>query len=424
MRANKREKIAFVLFSIIILLGIGYAYLSTNLSIDGISNITRANWNVHLENVQVTQGSVTTVTQAPTINSDLISINYAITLNEPGDFYEFTVDVKNSGTIDAMIETVTSTVNGVSPSELPNYLNYSATYSNGIEIASNHILEANTKETYKIRLEYNQDINPEDLPQTDQIYNIVLAPKIIQKTAAAKPVPNPEDFSTDSWETIQAAARSGNACNYYNIGDTRQINMGDLGTHTLRIANCSTPNECNNSSFSQTACGLVLEFVDIISMQKMNTTDTSVGGWRDSELRGYISNTIYNSLPSELQDTIINTNVISGRSPAESSSIVTTDKIYLLSITEVMKPRNGSSIPNYDSAWNLTRQLDYYKNNNVTDDNYSGCIKKNGTTNERWWLRSAYQNMPYYFFAISQNGVFLERRCSYEAGVSPAFRIG
>ncbi len=415
MRANKREKIAFVLFSIIILLGIGYAYLSTNLSIDGISNITRANWNVHFENVQVTQGSVTTVTQAPTINSDLVSINYAITLNEPGDFYEFTVDVKNSGTIDAMIETVTSTVNGVSPSELPNYLKYSATYSNGIEIADNHLLEANTKETYKIRLEYNQDIDPEDLPQTDQIYNIVLAPKIIQKTAAAKPVPNPEDFSTDSWETIQAAAKSGNACNYYNIGDTRQINMGDLGTHTLRIANCSTPNECNNSSFSQTACGFVLEFADTIGENKpMNSSGNNDGVWPASEMRNYISTTIYNSLPQDLKNAIIETKVISGHNGTESSNYSSTDKLYLLSVSELCVPDNDN-----DTASSTTRKLDIY--NGVTS-----CFSISPTKSPGyWWLRSATANSTTFMHikygtTISWTG----NGASSATGVSPAFRIG
>lgn len=424
MRRNKREKAFFILIAIIILMGIGYAYLTTNLNILGTANLSNPTWDVHFENVRVTSGSVTTVGQAPTIDGSRTSITYEVTLNTPGDFYEFTVDVKNSGTIDAMIETVTSTINGVSPGELPNYLKYSATYVDGIAIQENHMLNSGDKETYKIRLEYNRDINPEDLPQTNQIYNISLNPKIIQKNDTAKPVPKPNSFSTDSWETIQAAAKTGNACDYYNVGDTKEVNMGSFGTHVVRIANCSTPPECNNSSFSKTACGFVIEFVDIIDMQKMNSTETSVGGWKDSELRTYISNDIYNSLPTELKNTIIDTYVVSGRSPSEPPSIVTSDKLYLLSVTEVMKIRDDSSIPSYDSAWNSTRQLDYYKNNNVVEGNASGSIKKHGTTNERWWLRSAFQTMNYYFFAISQNGVYLERRCIYESGVSPAFRIG
>ena len=44
--------------------------------------------------------------------------------------------------------------------------------------------------------------------------------------------------------------------------------MGELGVHTLRISNMSTPQECNDEAFSQTACGFVVEFVDIITHVK------------------------------------------------------------------------------------------------------------------------------------------------------------
>ncbi len=188
MRATKGDRVKLILIAVLLLMGVGYAYLTTNLNINGTANVKKATWDVHFENINVTEGSVTTVTQAPTINADLISINYAITLNEPGDFYEFTVDVKNSGTIDAMIGTVNSTINGVSPGELPVYLNYSATYSDDIEIEENHLLAAGDKETYKIRLEYNANISPSDLPQTNQVYNINFSPTIIQKDSNSKPI--------------------------------------------------------------------------------------------------------------------------------------------------------------------------------------------------------------------------------------------
>ena len=174
MRKSKRDKFSIILISILAFLAIGYAYLTTSLSINGTSNINAASWNVHFENVNVTEGSVTTVTQAPTIDTNLTTINYSITLSKPGDYYEFTVDVKNSGTIDAMISSVTSTINGMSPGELPVYLNYSATYSDGLEIQDNQLLASNTKETYKIRIEYNPDISPSDLPQDDTNANITV----------------------------------------------------------------------------------------------------------------------------------------------------------------------------------------------------------------------------------------------------------
>ena len=100
----------------------------------------------------------------------------------------------------------------------------------------------------------------------------------------------------------------GNASKY-NVGDTKEVDLGDLGTHTVRISNMS---ECTNGETSETACGFVVEFADVITKQPFNSTDTNVGGWRDSELRTYINGTIYNALPSDLQNVISTTKVISG----------------------------------------------------------------------------------------------------------------
>ena len=182
MRFSKRENLFFILVSILALVGVGYAYLNTNLNISGIANLEKPTWNVYFDNVHITEGSVTTVTQSPTIDSNKTTITYNITLDKPGDFYEFTVDVKNDGTIDAMIEEVVSRVNGVAPGELPSYLKYSATYDNGSEILNNQLLLVNQTKTYRIRIEYDSDISPNDLPQEDQSYVISFGTPFIQKS--------------------------------------------------------------------------------------------------------------------------------------------------------------------------------------------------------------------------------------------------
>ncbi len=65
--------------------------------------------------------------------------------------------------------------------------------------------------------------------------------------------PEPNNFSTDSWNTIVSAVKSNNISKY-NVGDTKEVDMGDLGTHALRIANTTTPSECSTTGFSQTSC--------------------------------------------------------------------------------------------------------------------------------------------------------------------------
>ena len=105
---RKDKKITTMLLLVVVILGltVGYAILSTNLNINGSSTINNARWSIYFENVEEVDGSVTPTTEA-TINDTGNTVTYAVTLAKPGDFYEFTVDVRNGGTIDGMIESVT-----------------------------------------------------------------------------------------------------------------------------------------------------------------------------------------------------------------------------------------------------------------------------------------------------------------------------
>ncbi len=177
-KGKRRKGFLLVLVLLLMFVSIGYAILSTNLNITGTSTISDTNWDIHFENLNVTTGSVAIGTgdSAATINTATrTDISYTITLNKPGDFYEFTVDVKNSGTVDGMVDTIVSQMNGIDIDALPSYLNYTATYSDGKSIAPNHLLVAGGKETYKVRVEYKKDISSTDLPATDDHLSFTLS---------------------------------------------------------------------------------------------------------------------------------------------------------------------------------------------------------------------------------------------------------
>ena len=232
--------------------------------------------------------------------------------------------------------------------------------------------------------------------------------------------PKTTKFESDSWTTIAKNVRNGNTGNY-NVGDTKEVNLGTTyGTHTLRIANTSTPSECSTSGFSQTACGFVLEFADIITTHKMNDTDTNVGGWPATSMRTFINNDIYNAIPSELRNAIIDTTVVSGHGKSDTANFTSTDKLYLLAPKEIYTDWSNSN----DTAKDLTRTLDYYTSIGVTTDNYSGAIKKNGTSASYWWLRAAFSNYTYNFLSINSYGNYYSYTANTTGGVAPAFRLG
>ena len=230
----------------------------------------------------------------------------------------------------------------------------------------------------------------------------------------------PSQFSLDDWGTIVRNVKSGNT-NMYKTGDTKEVNLGSTyGRHTLRIANISTPSECSTTGFSQTACGFVLEFADIITTRIMNSSSTNVGGWPASSMRRFVNNDIYNSLPSNLKNGIIDTTVVSSHGSSDSSNFTSIDKLYLLAPKEIYSDGYLSS----DTAKYLTRQLDYYKKEGVTTSNYSKAIKMYNSTATIWWLRSAVSSGDRNFFTITNDGNWSGINAYTAFGVSPAFRIG
>ena len=240
---------------------------------------------------------------------------------------------------------------------------------------------------------------------------------------------SPKNFSTDDWEIIIDAIREGND-GVYNVGDTKEIDLGSYGTHTLRIANKSTPSECSGTGFSQTACGFVLEFADIITTHNMNPAGTykgttynngwNVDGWPATSMRTFVNNDIYNAIPSEIKNAIIDTTVVSGHGKSDIENFTITDKLYLLAPKEIYTDWSNS----YDTAKNLTRTLDYYTNIGVTTSNYSGAIKKNGTSAAVWWLRVADSNYNDSFYYLYNSGDWFGTSARNTLGVAPAFRLG
>ena len=236
-------------------------------------------------------------------------------------------------------------------------------------------------------------------------------------------VDKPSAFSTDSWSTIISSVKANNKRGY-KVGDTKEIDLGTYGTHTLRIANTSTPSECSTTGFSQSACGFVLEFADIITTNTMNDRASNLNGWPVTEIHTIINANVYNALPSDLRSVIIDTTTISGHgSRSGETNFTSTDKLYLLSTAEIWAQGSSNTI-SYDTARDVTRQLDYYKNLGTSTSNYSGAIKKDGTITSDWWLRSARSSSGGSFYYVSANGSSNSSTAISTKGVSPAFRIG
>ena len=178
IRRTKKRKTTYlaVIFALLISIGIGYAYLSSTLYINGNVTITKNNWDVHFENIVVTKNSAN-ASVIPTLTDNNTKIIASINLDAPGSFYEFTVDVVNKGTIDAMLSEITSTS---LTEEQQKYLEYSITYDDGVAFQNKDSLPANGTETIRVKVKYRDDVSEDNYPKEDQVLVFTIQATYIQ----------------------------------------------------------------------------------------------------------------------------------------------------------------------------------------------------------------------------------------------------
>ena len=413
-----------VLLLVVVALGISYAWFSAIIT----GNDTAKNNKVVTGDLELTYTDTNEISLANVI---------------PGDSFTKEVSVKNTGTLNAKYNLVwQSLTNTITNNELVieatcKRLNSSGAVDGTCEsisqkavssnkIKSNNSIEPGITHVYTIKVTFIDTGEPQNYNK-NKSFNGKLGIEEFE-------LPSSVSFAEDSWETIVTRVQAGEISTY-NVGDTKEVNLGTTyGTHTLRIANTSTPSECSTTGFSQSACGFVLEFADVITKHNMNPEGTykgttyssgwNVDGWPASSMYTFVNNDIYNALPSEIKNAIIDTTVVSSHgSTSGETNFTSTDKLYLLSTAEVWAQESSDTI-NYDTARDATRQLDYYKNLGVTTSNYSGAIKKNGSSPSWWWLRSAYLEDNYIFYDVTDDGYWYRNGASTSDGVAPAFRLG
>lgn len=404
-RVTKQKWMIVGVLSALFIFSTGYALLATRLNIRGTSQIS-ANFNVYISSITEKEVYKAT-TNSTSVGQDKLTASFDVDLDVPGSYAEYTVTVKNDSDFNVELKEITGIdeANAKAPKEIQ----YSTSGISPGEV----LAQGGTKE-FTVRVDFDSDAT--SLPSTGKTLEIEL--NYEQTTASAPSIDEAKDFATDSWDTIVNAVKSGSYP--YQVGDTKEIELAGLGTFNVRIANTSTPTECNTSGFSQSACGFVIEFEDIVTRRNMNSSNSNIGGWPASNMRSYLNETFLNMLPEVLKNNIKDTTTVSGHGSSESANYTSVDKIYLLSATEVYGIIPGE----VDSAQNVTRQLDYYKNIGVTSSKYSGANKKesNGSI-YIWWLRSAPSNNATGFHIVQRGGVQGYHAATELRGVSPAFRL-
>ena len=236
MRKKNNNFYLFLIILSFFIISVGYAVINRTLTINGNSEVKQNTWDIHFENIQVITGSVASV-KIPTIDNTKLSIDFSFNLDLPGDFYEFTVDVKNAGTIDAMIDSINKTPELTETQQ--KYLNYVIEYQSGELVKTKQVVKAGELVRLKVRVEYRTDITEFDLPTTTQNLNLGFVVNYVQADSTGIVVENNgikiTPISYGSVDAIGTVVTIGDQ-QFYTIG-TDGDNVKLLSMYNLHVGN-------------------------------------------------------------------------------------------------------------------------------------------------------------------------------------------
>lgn len=236
-------------------------------------------------------------------------------------------------------------------------------------------------------------------------------------------------------DIIAAAAKSGQAANYWSVGDKVGIavngSFGGLSYNNTVYAfilgfNHNSSVEGGNSihfQFGKTAAGVDIAFVNSYGSTStgfcMNTSNTNSGGWNNSYMRKTICPAFLAALPTAWQNIIAACTKYSdntgGGSNTASYVTATSDKIWLLSEMEVQGTRSYAN----SAEANYQKQYDYYRNGNSK-------VKYQHTATTSacyWWLRSVNAGYTLSFCNVSTGGSAVNGHAYRSFGFAPGFKV-
>ena len=236
---NRDRKTLYTILSIllvsVLVLTVAYASLSTTLNINGNAEVTAASWDIYLDNVQLNSQSATTT--APTI-TDSKTATFSTTLTKPGDYYMFTIDVVNNGTIDAMINSITKTPE-LSDTQ-KKYLNYVIEYQNGNTITTKQLVEKKSFIRIKVKVQFREDISASDLPTAAETLNLSFKVNYVQSDDSSENVSINNNgklvkIVSGDYDTVGSEICIGEECFYVISSDEDNVTM--LAKYNLYVGN-------------------------------------------------------------------------------------------------------------------------------------------------------------------------------------------
>ena len=212
---------------------------------------------------------------------------------------------------------------------------------------------------------------------------------------------DPEDDSAFALEEFMGVLESGTGKTYFQVGDRiKMVTPTDVfvdSTIELMVLGFNHYRLADSGEFA----GVVFGMAGVMNaLHRMNATDTNVGGWPATELRGFLNDTIFPALPIQWKKLIRPVQVLSSAGNTSIEIVTAEDRLFCPSQAEV--GLNADAVPYCDEVDPATEERTF----GVFTDNSSRIRKYyNGIgTPAMWMLRSPRADVANQFFCVMADG--------------------
>lgn len=241
VKVNKKKLNVILLFIILLLVTVGFALLSTTLLIRGTSGISGGTWNIHWDRNSVSVSNDSVSGEVPTVSGDNDNtVTFVANLELPGDFYEFSVNAVNEGTINGEITTISNLVydsTGETEVTLPDYIKYSVTYDDDTKPLEGDVLAVGQSKKYKVRVEFDEEATT--VPSVDEVYTYKFIVNYQQtRKSGDDPVPPTPTYICKRATTLHTdTCVTGGSCTSSGYSNDDTLTFGKVSTGTFEYGN-------------------------------------------------------------------------------------------------------------------------------------------------------------------------------------------
>ena len=220
-------------------------------------------------------------------------------------------------------------------------------------------------------------------------------------------------LANNSWATISAISRAGQASQYWKVGDTKPFTCNGT-TYTAQIIAFDHDDVTSSASYGRNKVGITFQFKEAFATETKFHSSEVYGSYDTKDIHtSFIPNNILNKMESALVAVLVGaTKQIPNNSSFSDNSLktITNQKILLASCREIKgSPTSGSG------STDGTQYAFYAAGNSAAK------CKPNLTATSVWWTRTPFMDSS--ARVINKTGSNTTREISADAAVAPIFFV-